>query len=92
MLGACPCVRVNHRPDNLRTPVANGAHTGLGSRSITSTSASRLALGIAKDAINRTTAFSQRWGGLALPPAPQYDGGPRLFWPDTPEGSASEGW
>ncbi|MFI8190906.1 hypothetical protein ACIF8T_19185 [Streptomyces sp. NPDC085946] len=42
--------------------------------------------------IDRMAAFGERWGGLLLPPAPEYDGGPKYFEPDSPEGSASEGW
>ncbi|MET9208222.1 hypothetical protein ABZW38_24130 [Streptomyces bacillaris] len=49
-------------------------------------------LGIAEAAIDRAAVFGRRWGGLALPPAPMYDGGPRFFCPDTPEGSMAEGW
>ncbi|TWD15324.1 hypothetical protein FB570_113174 [Streptomyces sp. T12] len=37
-------------------------------------------------------AFQERWGGLLLPPASQYDGGPKYFEADSPEGTASEGW
>ncbi|MEV6994483.1 hypothetical protein AB0N87_35790 [Streptomyces sp. NPDC093228] len=51
-----------------------------------------LELGIPESTIDRVAAFGQRWGGLALPPTPMYDGGPRYFCPDTPEGSESEGW
>jgi hypothetical protein len=42
--------------------------------------------------IDRMVAFRQRWGGLVLPPGPQYDGGPKYFHPDAPEASASGGW
>ncbi|MFF7852740.1 hypothetical protein [Streptomyces sp. NPDC007904] len=42
--------------------------------------------------IDRMTAFEERWGGLLLPPAPRYDGGPKYFDPDSPEGSPAEGW
>ncbi|MFI9588049.1 hypothetical protein ACIHCQ_41125 [Streptomyces sp. NPDC052236] len=42
--------------------------------------------------IDRVTEFQQRWGGIALPPAPAYEGGPRILDTDTPEGSAAEGW
>ena len=31
-------------------------------------------------------------GGFALAPAPVYEGGPRLFGADSPEGSSEEGW
>ena len=48
--------------------------------------------GIPATVIDRMSAYQERWGGLALPPAPQYDGGPRYFHPDAPEGSPSEGW
>jgi hypothetical protein len=42
--------------------------------------------------IDRMVTFEERWGGLLLPPAPQYDGGPKYFDPDSPEGSAADGW
>ncbi|MHA6759575.1 hypothetical protein [Streptacidiphilus sp. PAMC 29251] len=42
--------------------------------------------------IDRMATYQERWGGLLLPPASQYDGGPKFFDPDSPEGSASEGW
>ncbi|MEU1517216.1 hypothetical protein ABZ490_34550 [Streptomyces sp. NPDC005811] len=42
--------------------------------------------------IDRMAAYQQRWGGLVLPPAPKYDGGPKYFHPDAPEGSPAEGW
>ncbi|MFC8826758.1 hypothetical protein ACFT9I_15600 [Streptomyces sp. NPDC057137] len=42
--------------------------------------------------IDRMAAYQQRWGGLLLPPASQYDGGPKFLDPDSPEGSFSEGW
>jgi len=42
--------------------------------------------------IERVAEFQRRWGGLVLPPSPQYDGGPRYFDADTPEGSAADGW
>ncbi|MFD6034584.1 hypothetical protein ACFWHF_08615 [Streptomyces griseoincarnatus] len=42
--------------------------------------------------IDRMAAYQERWGGLLLPPASQYDGGPKYFDPDSPEGTASEGW
>jgi hypothetical protein len=47
--------------------------------------------------IDRAVAFQRRWGGLVLPPAPQYDGGPRYFgihegrrW--VPLHASGEGW
>ncbi|MFB7719514.1 hypothetical protein [Nocardia sp. NPDC056100] len=36
-------------------------------------------------------AYQNTWGGLHLPPAPMYDGGPHYFQPDSPE-SDSAGW
>lgn len=42
--------------------------------------------------IDRMAAFQERWGGLCLPPAPVYEGGPKYFHPDVPEGSPAEGW
>ncbi|MEX3099439.1 MULTISPECIES: hypothetical protein [unclassified Streptomyces] len=42
--------------------------------------------------IDRMAAYQERWGGLLLPPASQYDGGPKYFDPDAPEGTAPEGW
>ncbi|MEU9447638.1 hypothetical protein [Streptomyces sp. NPDC048277] len=42
--------------------------------------------------IDRMAAFQERWGGLCLPLAPEYDGGPRYFDPDSPEGSPVGGW
>lgn len=41
--------------------------------------------------IDRMAAYQKRWGGLLLPPASQYDGGPRYLDPDSPE-SDSAGW
>jgi hypothetical protein len=51
-----------------------------------------LDLGIPAVEIDRVAAYARRWGGLVLPPAPEYDGGPRILSPDTPEGSPDEGW
>ncbi|WP_406290598.1 hypothetical protein [Streptomyces sp. NBC_00209] len=42
--------------------------------------------------IDRMAAYEERWGGLVLPPASRYDGGPRYLEADCPEGSESEGW
>lgn len=47
--------------------------------------------GVPAGLIDRMAAFQATWGGLHLPPAPQYDGGPRCFNPDSPESDA-EGW
>jgi hypothetical protein len=48
--------------------------------------------GIPDAEIDRAVAFQERWGGLALPPAPEYEGGPRVLEADAPEGSAANGW
>ncbi|MBW5483519.1 hypothetical protein GPJ59_16910 [Streptomyces bambusae] len=48
--------------------------------------------GVPASEIDRAAAFQDRWGGLALPPAPFYEGGPRILDADCPEGSAAEGW
>ncbi|MEW2175093.1 hypothetical protein AB0890_01950 [Streptomyces sp. NPDC005406] len=48
--------------------------------------------GIPAAEIDRASAFQDRWGGLALPPAPFYESGPRILDADVPEGSAVEGW
>ncbi|NED91339.1 hypothetical protein G3I76_66085, partial [Streptomyces sp. SID11233] len=44
------------------------------------------------EAIDRMAAFQARWGGVVLPPAPEYDGGPRYFGPDGPEKDDSGWW
>ncbi|MFD7163646.1 hypothetical protein [Streptomyces violascens] len=48
--------------------------------------------GVPAAEIDRAAAFQDRWGGLALPPAPFYEGGPRILDADCPEGSATQGW
>jgi hypothetical protein len=48
--------------------------------------------GVPAAVVDRMAGFQQRWGGLLLPPAPQYDGGPKYFGAGSPEGAASEGW
>ncbi|MBT2505864.1 hypothetical protein J7I98_08095 [Streptomyces sp. ISL-98] len=48
--------------------------------------------GIPAAEIDRAADFQDRWGGIALPPAPFYEGGPRILDADCPEGSATEGW
>ena len=48
--------------------------------------------GIPAREIDRAAAFQDRWGGLALPPAPFYEGGPQVLDADRPEGSDAEGW
>lgn len=42
--------------------------------------------------IDRAAAFQDRWGGLALPPAPFYEGGPRILQADCPERMSEDGW
>ncbi|MEY9892102.1 hypothetical protein ABIA35_009824 [Catenulispora sp. MAP12-49] len=51
-----------------------------------------LDLGIPAAEVDRVAAFAKRWGGLALPPAPVYDGGPKILSPDTPDDSLGQGW
>ncbi|MFF2196380.1 hypothetical protein [Streptomyces sp. NPDC058157] len=51
-----------------------------------------IAHGIPAAEAERAAAFQDRWGGLALPPAPFYEGGPRVLEASCPEGSATEGW
>ncbi|MGJ5748763.1 hypothetical protein FB563_6316 [Streptomyces puniciscabiei] len=48
--------------------------------------------GIPAAEVDRVVAFEERWGGMVLPPAPMYDGGPRIFRPDTPERTPTDGW
>ncbi|WP_406091401.1 hypothetical protein [Streptomyces sp. NBC_01013] len=48
--------------------------------------------GVPAAEIDRAAAFQDRWGGLALPPAPFYESGPRILGADLPEGSSTEGW
>ncbi|MFF0291922.1 hypothetical protein [Streptomyces sp. NPDC005262] len=48
--------------------------------------------GIPASEIDRAAAFQDRWGGLALPPAPFYEGGPGILGAGCPEGSAAKGW
>ncbi|MFJ7157165.1 hypothetical protein ACIQUQ_19745 [Streptomyces sp. NPDC101118] len=42
--------------------------------------------------VDRMAAFQARWGGLLLPPVPQYDGGPRHLDPDSPEQDPAGWW
>ncbi|MFI6967186.1 hypothetical protein [Streptomyces sp. NPDC050255] len=51
-----------------------------------------LSHGIPAAEIDRAVAFQERWGGIALPPAPAYEGGPRVLEADFPEGPAADGW
>jgi hypothetical protein len=48
--------------------------------------------GIPAAVIERMAAFEDRWGGLFLPPAPCYDGGPKFFRTDVPEPAEGDGW
>ena len=48
--------------------------------------------GVPGEQVERMVAFEERWGGVVLPPAPAYEGGPHFFFADTPEGSNEEGW
>jgi hypothetical protein len=43
--------------------------------------------GIPAAEVDRVAEFQSRWGGIVLPPAPVYDGGPRYFEADTPDSS-----
>ncbi|MFB7619597.1 hypothetical protein [Kitasatospora sp. NPDC056181] len=51
-----------------------------------------LEFGIPESECDRVVAFEERWGGLVLPPAPTYDGGPRMLSPYVPEAEPSGGW
>ncbi|MFJ9810671.1 hypothetical protein ACIRTB_20830 [Streptomyces sp. NPDC101158] len=42
--------------------------------------------GVPAAQVDRVAAFEAAWGGLALPPSPHYDGGPRTLSGDVPEG------
>ncbi|MFF4648117.1 hypothetical protein [Streptomyces sp. NPDC001389] len=42
--------------------------------------------GVPEVQIDRVAAYETVWGGLALPPSPHYDGGPRTLNGDVPEG------
>lgn len=42
--------------------------------------------GVPEVQIDRVAAYEAVWGGLALPPSPHYDGGPRTLSGDVPEG------
>ncbi|WP_327150771.1 hypothetical protein [Nocardia sp. NBC_01329] len=48
--------------------------------------------GIPAAEIDRAVAFQEVWGGLALPPAPAYEGGPRVLEADAPETLVTDGW
>ncbi|MFC9534299.1 hypothetical protein ACFT38_27690 [Streptomyces sp. NPDC056975] len=61
-------------------------------RNLTLCRAVWLERGIPAAEIDRAVAFQECWGGIALPPAPAYEGGPRVLEADAPEGSAADGW
>lgn len=44
------------------------------------------------EVVERAVAFQQRWGGLALPPAPEYDGGPVILDAGVPEQGPAGEW
>ncbi|WP_069173695.1 hypothetical protein [Streptomyces griseus] len=46
--------------------------------------------GTPEEQIDRVAAFEAVWGGLALPPSPHYDGGPRAFRGGVPKGPAPD--
>ncbi|WP_431038871.1 hypothetical protein ACQYWQ_29565 [Streptomyces sp. P6-2-1] len=48
--------------------------------------------GVPTEVVDRMAAYQDRWGGVVLPPAPEYDGGPRYFDPDVPEADGSGWW
>ncbi|WP_340384753.1 hypothetical protein U5640_43475 [Streptomyces sp. SS7] len=48
--------------------------------------------GVPAAEIDRVVAFQDRWGGLALPPAPFYEGGPRILRVGCPERPVAGGW
>lgn len=48
--------------------------------------------GVPAAVVDRMTAFHERWGGLVLPPAPMYDGGPLPLSAHSPEERAPDGW
>ncbi|MFE9577306.1 hypothetical protein ACFYO1_13030 [Nocardia sp. NPDC006044] len=51
-----------------------------------------LGRGIPAVLIDRMAAYQKRWGGMHLPPAPVYDGGPHHFDPDSPETDTAGWW
>jgi hypothetical protein len=48
--------------------------------------------GVPAAVVDRMAAFEVLWGGLLLPPAPHYEGGPRMFRSDAPERDAIGDW
>jgi hypothetical protein len=51
-----------------------------------------LGMGVPSSVVDQTAFVEARWGGLLLPPALEYDGGPQFFGPDTPEASDGNAW
>lgn len=51
-----------------------------------------LGRGIPAAVVDRMAAFEALWGGLLLPPAPHYEGGPKMFRSDVPERDAIGDW
>ncbi|MGX1809126.1 hypothetical protein ACWIGI_25680 [Nocardia sp. NPDC055321] len=47
---------------------------------------------VPSEVIDRMAKFEKKWRGLHLPPTPRYDGGPRYFYPDSPESDAAGWW
>ncbi|GAA3684967.1 hypothetical protein C8D87_11693 [Lentzea atacamensis] len=48
--------------------------------------------GAPPEVIKRAVTFQQRWGGLVLPPAPEYEGGPLILEAGFPEPGPSGEW
>jgi hypothetical protein len=48
--------------------------------------------GIPAAEIDRVAAFQDRWGGLVLPPAPLYEGRPRILDAGRPERTSAGSW
>ncbi|WP_030524955.1 hypothetical protein [Nocardia rhamnosiphila] len=48
--------------------------------------------GIPAAEIDRAVAFQESWGGLALPPAPAYEGCPLFLEADVPASRDADGW
>ncbi|MFF3222400.1 hypothetical protein ACFYV7_06355 [Nocardia suismassiliense] len=52
-----------------------------------------LEMGISATHIDRVVEFQRRWGGLVLPPSPDYGGGPKVLWAEMPvDALARGGW
>ncbi|MGX1774426.1 hypothetical protein ACWIGW_20090 [Nocardia brasiliensis] len=50
--------------------------------------------GVAATLVDRVLDFQRRWGGLVLPPAADYEGGPKVLWAEMLAGAARAefGW